>query len=148
MKASVIYKLYMWVSKLSTIAKIFLTIVALCTTLWGLKIGYDRIIINKHDREQELIDSEIRRDREFKEIKESFEAFNSIVVDSITILSREVRSINTKVNRLLVVNNNLRDYQMTNAKTTDELLQIIKIWDTEKKNSENNLLPIVLRQNE
>ena len=141
-------KLFIWLSKLSTAAKVISTIIALCVTLYGLKLGYDRVIINKHDREQEVIDSEIRRDREFRELKESFEAFNSVVVDSITTLSKEVRSVNRKVDRLMVVNNNQRDYQMKNAKSTDELLQIIKIWDVEKKNNGNSLYPIVLRQNE
>ena len=140
-------KILAWLGKLSATAKIIGSIIALCATLWGLKVGYDNLIINKHDREQEVINSEIRRDREFKELKESFESFNNVVVDSIIKLSKEVRSVNTKVDRLMVVNNNQRTYQMKNAKSTEELLQIIKIWDIEKKNNTDDLLPIVLRQN-
>ena len=141
-------KLFTWIGKLGTAAKIIGSIIALCVTLWGLKIGYDRLIIDRHDTEQEIIDSEIRRDKEFQELKQSFEAFNSIVVDSITTLSKEVRSVNTKVDRLMVVNNNQRTYQMENAKTTEELLRILKIWDIEKKNNEDSLYPIVLKQDE
>ena len=141
-------KFFIWLSKLSTAAKVVSTIIALFVTLWGLKIGYDKLIINKHDKERIMIDSEIRRDREFMELKESFETFNSIVVDSITTLSKEVRGVNTKVDRLMVVNNNQRDYQMKNAKSTDELLNIIKIWDIEKKNNASSLFPIVLKQEE
>ena len=141
-------KLFTWIGKLGTAAKIIGSIIALCVTLWGLKIGYDRLIIDRHDTEQEIIDSEIRRDKEFQELKQSFEAFNSIVVDSITTLSKEVRSVNTKVDRLMVVNNNQRTYQMENAKTTEELLRILKIWDIEKKNNAIGLYPTVLRQDE
>ena len=141
-------KFFIWLSKLSTAAKVVSTIIALFVTLWGLKIGYDKLIIDRHDREREMIDSEIRRDREFMELKESFETFNNIVVDSITTLSKEVRGVNTKVDRLMVVNNNQRDYQMKNAKSTDELLNIIKIWDIEKKNNASSLFPIVLKQEE
>jgi len=141
-------KLFTWIGRLGTAAKVVGSIIALCVTLWGLKIGYDNLIINNHDTEQEIIDSEIRRDKEFQELKQSFEAFNSIVVDSITTLSKEVRSVNTKVDRLMVVNNNQRTYQMENAKTTEELLRILKIWDIEKKNNAIGLYPTVLTQDE
>ena len=141
-------RLFTWIGKLGVAVKTVSILIAFCATLWGLKVGYDNLIIDRHDTEREIIDSEIRRDKEFQELKQSFEAFNSIVVDSITTLSKEVRSVNTKVDRLMVVNNNQRTYQMENAKTTEELLRILKIWDIEKKNNEDSLYPIVLKQDE
>ena len=133
-----------WFGKLSTFVKSIVAVIVFCSTLWGLKVGYDRIIINRHDREQEIIDSEIERDRKIDELIYS----NSMVVDTLTVLLTGFRELVITVDGLVSVNKNLRTYQMANAKSTDELLQIIKIWDTEKKNSGIDLLPIVLRQEE
>jgi len=141
-------KIFIWIGKLSTAVKTISIVIAFCVTIWGLKIGYDKIIIDRHDNEQEIIDSKIRRDREFKELKQSFESFNSVILDTINNLSEAMRSANKKIDRLMVINNNQKEYQMKNAKSTDELLNIIKIWDTEKKNNIIGLYPIVLKQEE
>lgn len=138
-------KLFVWLGKLSTAAKVIGSIIALCATLWGLKIGYDNLIITKHDREQEIIKAELRRDREFMELKNGFESFNKTVLDTLSSLSNQIQVNSSKLTKSTVVLKNLQFYMENKVATKDGLLEVQKIFDTDLKKNETSSYPTVLR---
>lgn len=138
-------KLFVWLGKLSTAAKVIGSIIALCATLWGLKIGYDNLIITKHDREQEIIKAELRRDREFMELKNGFESFNKTVLDTLSSLSNQIQVNSSKLTKSTVVLKNLQFYMENKVATKDGLLEVQRVFDTDLKKNETSLYPTVLR---
>lgn len=98
----------------------------------GTVIAYNKWIIGKHDQG---IEAE-RQIQEFREMQSSFVT----VIDSLSILSEEVRSIKPHIDKmdrridgLITSNENLRSYLINRALDKDEVLEIIQIWDNEKK---------------
>lgn len=138
-------KLFVWLGKLSTAAKVIGSIIALCATLWGLKIGYDNLIITKHDREQEIIKAELRRDREFMELKNGFESFNKTVLDTLSSLSNQIQVNSSKLTKSTVVLKNLQFYMENKVATKDGLLEVQRVFDTDLKKNETSSYPTVLR---
>ena len=138
-------KLFIWLGKLSTAVKVLGGLIGFAITIYGLKVGYDKIIINKHDTEIQLQETEQRRNEEFKELQTSFKNFNSVVLDSISTLSKIVRGTNVKVESLTSSSRKLKFYMENKAATKEDLRDIYRIWDdNEKKNDGNNLFPTVL----
>jgi methyl-accepting chemotaxis protein len=83
--------------------------------------------------------------KEFRELQQNFD----LVIDSIGSLSRQVRVVDTKVDRvntkadyLLKSDDNLKQFMLDHAVSTEEVLEIIEIWDI-KKNGKENLGEIV-----
>jgi methyl-accepting chemotaxis protein len=83
--------------------------------------------------------------QEFRELQQNFD----LVIDSIGSLSRQVRVVDTKVDRvntkadyLLKSDDNLKQFMLDHAVSTEEVLEIIEIWDI-KKNGKENLGEIV-----
>jgi len=128
-----IAKFKIWITQLSAVAKIVTVLISFIVGVVGGVIAYNKYIIKHYEQEQAVI----QQTEEFKSMQHNFK----VVIDSLGILSNEVRSIkpeivniNTSINDLNKKNNNLKGYMMESAKTTDELLKIVKIWETEKKN--------------
>ena len=129
-------RILLWFGKLGILTKTIGGIIGFIMLIWGLKIGYDKYIINKYEQSIELIEADKRRDAEFQQLKGtlnevqgSLNIFTERVFDSITILSDISRKSDDKINNLIYQNNNLKQYMIDNANTTEELRDLVKIWD-------------------
>ncbi|MFA5638631.1 MAG: hypothetical protein WC961_07120 [Anaerovoracaceae bacterium] len=95
-------------------------------------MAYNKWIIGRHDQEVQAV----RQVQEFREMQSSFKT----VIDSLSILSEEVRGIkphidkmDNRIDKLIISNENLRGYLINQALDKDEVLEIIKIWDDNEK---------------
>ena len=134
-----------WFKGLATWVKTIITIIGIITSIAGGIAVYNNWIINRHEANQNL---EIQS-QEFKELQQNFD----LVIDSIGSLSRQVRVVDSKVekaadefratsNYLLKSDENLKNFLLDHAVSTEEILEIIEIWEI-KKNGRESLGEIV-----
>jgi len=133
-------KVLIWFSKLSTLAKSILAIIAFCTAIWGLKVGYDRIIINKHDREQIEIKRWSKVDRLIASDSIQGVKIDALLENQIDMSQQQYMNTNS-INALT----KLVTREFAKIMTPEEVLDMVN--DLEVKKNENNLLPTVLKQN-
>jgi methyl-accepting chemotaxis protein len=130
-----------WFKKMTVWAKTATVIAGTVVSVAGGIAVYNNWIIGRHEASQDLE----MQSQEFKELQQNFD----LVIDSIGSLSRQVRVVDTKVDRvntkadyLLKSDDNLKQFMLDHAVSTEEVLEIIEIWDI-KKNGKENLGEIV-----
>ena len=103
----------------------------------GTVIAYNKWIIDRHDQQVE----QVEQVKEFRQLQQSFDT----VIDSLSILSEEVRGIkphidkmDSRIDKLIISNENLREYMINRALDKDEVLEIIRIWDDNEKKKINS----------
>ena len=97
-------------------------------------VAYNKWIIQRHNEDQTIENTIV----EFGEMQQNF----NVVIDSIASLSFETRAIkneieqtNNEIYNLTKANNNLRAYMIEHATSKDDILEVLRIWDGEKKNN-------------
>jgi len=125
-----------WFKNFVSFAKIATIVISFAGGVAGGIVIYNKWVIDKHN------ESEVATEQaaEFIQMQQNFR----VVIDSLSVLTSNMREIkidirhtNQRMDGIIVSNNNLREYMMKKAPTTDELLEIIRIWDAEKK--KNNI---------
>ena len=124
--------MFKWISELSTYAKVATVFISFGVGVVGGGAAYNKWIIDRHDNQVQSVETV----KEFRQLQQSFDT----VIDSLSNLSGEVRSIkphlnsvDTRIDRLIISNENLREYLLNRALDKDEVLEIIKIWDDNEK---------------
>jgi methyl-accepting chemotaxis protein len=133
--------MWKWFKKMTVWAKTATVIAGTVVSVAGGIAVYNNWIIGRHEANQDLE----MQSQEFKELQQNFD----LVIDSIGSLSRQVRVVDSKVDRvntkadyLLKSDDNLKQFMLDHAVSTEEVLEIIEIWDI-KKNGRENLGEIV-----
>jgi len=131
-----------WFKRASALAKTATLFISLSVGIAGGIAVYNNWIVDRHEQGQQLE----MQSKEFKELQENFD----VVIDSIGSLSRQVRVVDSKVEKvstkadyLMESDNNLKKFMLDHAVSTEEVLEIIGIWEL-KKNGKENLGEIVL----
>jgi regulator of replication initiation timing len=113
-------------------AKITTIVISFGAGVGGTMVAYNKWIIDRYDERVQSVETV----KEFRQLQQSFDT----VIDSLSNLSEEVRSIkphlnsvDTRIDRLIISNENLREYLLNRALDKDEVLEIIKIWDDNEK---------------
>lgn len=123
-------KVFTWIGELSTAVKLITGVLVIIGTLAGWRIAYGNKIIQEYKDKQEII------------TKTEVKTMIDTVLDSLGGVSLQVRNLNPrlyeierKVDVVTIQNKNQRDYQIQNAKTTEEIKELLRVWDVnEKKN--------------
>jgi methyl-accepting chemotaxis protein len=130
-----------WFKKMTVWAKTATVIAGTVVSVAGGIAVYNNWIIGRHEANEDME----MQSQEFRELQQNFD----LVMDSIGSLSRQVRVVDTKVDRvntkadyLLKSDDNLKQFMLDHAVSTEEVLEIIEIWDI-KKNGKENLGEIV-----
>jgi len=134
-------KIYIWAKNLASWLKIVLTISAFVTVVGSTLLVYKTKVLTKYKEE-------LKQEQETKDLRETQEKLDTVIY-SIGILSNEFNSFkdyvypkleetNEKIDYVIVFNKNFKKYMLENATTTEDILEILEIWDV-KKNSENNI---------
>jgi methyl-accepting chemotaxis protein len=133
--------MWKWFKKMTTWAKTATVIAGTVVSVAGGIAVYNNWIIGRHEANEDME----MQSQEFRELQQNFD----LVMDSIGSLSRQVRVVDTKVDRvntkadyLLKSDDNLKQFMLDHAVSTEEVLEIIEIWDI-KKNGRENLGEIV-----
>jgi len=115
-----------------TVSKVIGAIVVIASALYG---GYRFIFSRGEQKAREEFRFEMSAKNDSLVIKEVRELKKEVsnVREGVDNLNMTVTGINKNVDILLVRDNKLREYMTTTAKSTDELLRIIKIWEVEKE---------------
>lgn len=119
-------------SNISAIGKVITIAFSIIGGAAGGIVIYNGWIIDRHDTEIEVAN----KLEQITEIRSSFES----VIDTLTTLSLDVRevarrqkNIQDEMIDLTQANDNLRAYMINKALDKDEVLDIIHIWEAEKK---------------
>lgn len=125
-----------WFKSATALAKTVTLFISLSVGIAGGIAVYNNWIVGRHEQGQQL---EVQS-KEFRELQESFD----VVIDSIGSLSKQIRiveskveNVNTKANFLMESDNNLKNFMLEHAVSTEEVLNIIEIWDIKKKENGN-----------
>ena len=122
-------------NKLSSIIKLITMSASLIVGAAGGIMAYNHWVVGKYQVEIDVT----QQIEEYDMIKANYQ----VIIDSLALLSREVRGIgpaiektNKRIDYLTDANHNLKQYLIDRALDKDEVLDIIHIWDAEKeKNS-------------
>jgi hypothetical protein len=134
--------MFKWIMKLSTAAKVIMSIVGLLSFLIGALAWHASFTIKRYNERQE----QVATTEDINLLKDGFK----VVVDSLSVFSSELRSTNNRlqgiddnIRQLNTTNTNLKNYMMRTAATKEDVLDVIQIWnEAEKKKNGTGLFPI------
>jgi uncharacterized membrane-anchored protein YhcB (DUF1043 family) len=136
-------KIKIWFSKLSTFVKVVTAIIGIAVSVYGGIAGYNKWLINRHDKKAAEIQLEKRRDKEFKDLKATFTNFNKTMVDSFAKLSAMVRSMNDAVKLNTKATNAVSTSygeHLRIDKRVDEMYRFYQLQKDEKEKSDEKII--------